>query len=138
MHMLAFLYPSAPGERFDETYWKDVHLPLGLGLTDKHLGIRPNKVMLFAPGLGGDLQHDGAPFSAIAAVVFDDREAVERFATLFDYEEAARRLSEDFPNYTPGPPAILVSEIRDVRDIDEMIESFHRAERETRGEDGQP
>lgn len=129
MHMLAFLYPSAPGERFDETYWKDVHLPLGLGLTDKHLGIRPRKVMLFAPGRGADLNHDSAPFSAIAAVIFDDEDAVERFSTLFDYEEAARRLSEDFPNYTPGPPTILVSEIRDVTDIDQMIESFQRAEK---------
>lgn len=128
MHMLAFLYPAAPGEHFDETHWKDVHLPLGLGLTDKHLGIRPEKILLFAPGRGGDLSHDSAPFSAIAAVIFDDKDAVERFSTLFDYEEAARRLSEDFPNYTPGPPMILVSELREVTDIDRMIESFQRAE----------
>jgi uncharacterized protein (TIGR02118 family) len=128
MHMLAFLYPNAPGQKFDVTHWKNVHLPLGIGLTDKHLGIRPRKIMLFAPGQGGDLHYDSAPFSAIAAVIFDDKDTVERFSTLFECEEAARRLSADFPNYTPGPPAIMVSEITEVTDIDEMIESFKRSE----------
>ncbi|MHA3794979.1 EthD family reductase [Rhizorhabdus wittichii] len=128
MYMLAFLYPAAPGHSFDAAHWKDVHLPLGLGLTDKHLGIRPRKILLFGPGQGGDLRPDSAPHAAIAAVMFDDRESVERFATLFEFEEAARRLSADFPNYTAGPPAILVSEVKEVTDIDAMIERFHAGE----------
>jgi hypothetical protein len=82
MYMLAFLYPSAPGHRFDVDHWKTVHLPLGLGLTDKYLGIRPRRIILFGPGQGGDLQPDSAPFGAIAAVLFDDRESVERFRRL--------------------------------------------------------
>ncbi|KQX20762.1 hypothetical protein ASD39_04180 [Sphingomonas sp. Root50] len=126
--MLAFLYPSAPGHVFDVGHWKDVHLPLGLGLTDKHLGIRPRKILLFGPARGGDLQADSAPFAAMAAVVFDDREGAERLATLFEFEEAARRLSADFPNYTAGPPAILISEIKEVTDIDAMIERFYEGE----------
>jgi uncharacterized protein (TIGR02118 family) len=128
MHMLAFLYPSAPGHAFDVGHWKDVHLPLGLGLTDKHLGIRPRKILLFGPAQGGDLQPGSAPFGAIAAVIFDDRESVERFSTLFTFEEAARRLSADFPNYTAGPPAILISEIKEVDDIDAMIARFYEGE----------
>lgn len=128
MHMLAFLYPAAPGHRFDVAHWKDVHLPLGLGLTDKHLGIRPSRILLFGPGQGGDLQADSAPFEAIAVVIFDDRESVERFSTLFAFEEAAQRLSADFPNYTAGPPAVLVSEIKEVTDIDAMIERFYEGE----------
>lgn len=130
MHVLAFLYPSAPGHRFDVDHWKNVHLPLGLGLTDKHLGIRPRKILLFGSARGGDLQADSAPYEAIAAVCFDEREQVERFSTLFEFEEAARRLSEDFPNYTAGPPAVLISEIRDVSDIDAMIERFYAGEAE--------
>ncbi len=128
MYMLAFLYPSAPGHRFDVDHWKTVHLPLGLGLTDKYLGIRPRRIILFGPGQGGDLQPDSAPFGAIAAVLFDDRESVERFSTLFEHEEAAQRLSADFSNYTAGPPAILISEVKDVSDIDAMIDSFYQGE----------
>lgn len=128
MHMLAFMYPNAPGARFDDQHWKDVHLPLGLGLTEKYLGIRPNKILLFAPCRGGDLTPDSSPFSGIAACFFDDQKTVERFSTLFEFEEAARRLSEDFPNYTPGPPAIMVSFVREVTDIDQMIERFQRGE----------
>ena len=128
MHMLAFLYPAARGHHFDAAHWKETHLPLGLGLTEKHLGIRPRRILLLAPGLGGDLSAGTAPFEAVAMVMFDEREAVERFATLFEIEEAATRLSADFPNYTSGPPMILVSEVRDVDDIDEMIETFKRRE----------
>jgi uncharacterized protein (TIGR02118 family) len=128
MYMLAFLYPSAPGHVFDTVHWKEVHLPLGLGLTDKHLGIRPRKILFFGPGEGGDLRPESAPYGAVAAVMFDDRESVARFATLFEFEEAARRLSADFPNYTAGPPAILVSEVKEVTDIDAMIERFYAGE----------
>lgn len=130
MHALAFLYPAAAGHVFDVDHWKNVHLPLGLGLTDKHLGIRPRKILLFGSARGCDLQAGSAPFGAIAAVCFDDRESVERFSTLFEFEDAARRLSEDFPNYTAGPPAVLISEIREVSDIDAMIERFYAGEAE--------
>ena len=124
MHMLAFMYPHSPGHVFDIGHWKNVHLPLGLGLTDKYLGVRPRRVMLFAPTRGGDLQPDSASYGGIAVCIFDDREAVERFSTLFEFEEAAQRLTADFPNYAAGPPEILVADIREVDDIDEMIQLF--------------
>ena len=124
MHMLAFMYPNAPGHVFDIDHWKNVHLPLGLGLTDKYIGTRPKKVTLLAPTRGGDLKADSAAFGAIAIVIFDEKEAVERFSTLFEFEEASRRLSADFLNYTAGPPEILVSEIQEVTEINAMIEKF--------------
>ena len=126
MHTLAFMYPNAEGHVFDIDHWKNVHLPLGLGLTDKYLGIRPRRIMLFAPVRGGDLKADSAPYGGIAAVMFDEREAVERFATLFEFEEAAQRLAADFPNYTAGPPDVLIADIQEVTDIDAMIETFKK------------
>jgi hypothetical protein len=128
MHMLAFLYPAAPGHSFDAVYWKQVHLPLGLGLTDKYLGLRPRRILLLAPGQGGDLSADTAPYAAVAMVMFDTRAEVERFSTLFEFEEAAQRLSADFPNYTAGPPDVLVSEVASVEDIDAMIAAFRACE----------
>lgn len=127
MHALSFLYPAG-SQPFDAVHWKEVHLPLGLGLTDKHLGIRPDRIMLFHAIRGGDLQDASAPYGAIATCIFSDKEQVEAFSTLFEFEEAARRLSEDFPNYTAGPPNVMVCEIRDVTDIDAMIEQFQADE----------
>ena len=124
MHMLAFMYPNAPGHVFDIDHWKNVHLPLGLGLTDKYMGIRPERIMLFSPMRGGDLKAESSPFGGIAVVIFDDAKAVERFSTLFEFEEAAQRLSADFSNYAAGPPQVVVSEIREVTEIDKMIEIF--------------
>ncbi|HKR90403.1 MAG TPA: hypothetical protein VJS38_19720 [Phenylobacterium sp.] len=128
MFALAFLYPSAPGHVFDVEHWRNVHLPLGLGLTDKHLGVRPRRIMLLGPTWGGDLQRDGAQLGGIAIVMFDERKDVERFATLFEFQEAAERLGADFQNYTAGAPNILVADIHDVREIDEMIDRFKRQE----------
>lgn len=128
MHMLAFLYPNGAGHEFDTKHWKDVHLPLGLGLTDKYLDVRPKRIMLLAPGRGHDLARETAPYAAIAIVLFDDRADVERFSTLFSFDEAVQRLSADFPNYTVAPPAVLVSDVLEVEDINEMIAQFQRNE----------
>jgi uncharacterized protein (TIGR02118 family) len=127
MHMLAFVYPSAPGHHFDVDHWRNVHLPLGLGLTDKYLGVRPRRIVLMGPGDGGGGTTE-PPFAAIAAVLFDTRDDVETFSTLFEHEEAARRLSQDFPNYAAGPPAIFISEISEVNNVDEMIDIFKSSE----------
>ncbi|HJQ17772.1 MAG TPA: hypothetical protein VJ859_12325 [Allosphingosinicella sp.] len=124
MHMLAFLYPNSAGHVFDTDHWRNVHLPLGLGLTDKYIGVRPNKVILLAPTRGGDLEADSAAFGAMAIVIFDQEKSVEKLSTLFEFEEAARRLSADFPNYAAGPPQILISEIQELTEIDAIIEKF--------------
>ena len=126
MHVLAFMYPNAPGKVFDIDHWRNVHLPLGLGLTNKYLGIRPKKVVLLSPTAGGDLHGDSAPYGGIAMVMFESREAAEKLATLFEFKEAADRLSADFANYAAGPPSIMVSEVHEVTDIDAVIEAFVR------------
>ncbi len=128
MHSLSFMYPHIAGHVFDIDHWRNVHLPLGLGLTDKYMGIRPKKITLLSPTRGGDLNADSAAYGGIAIVQFDEKEAVEKFSTLFEFEEAAQRLSADFPNYTAGPPQILISVIQDVTDIDAMVEKFKKSE----------
>lgn len=127
MYMLAFMYPN--GERaFDIDHWRNVHLPLGLGLTDKYLGVRPTRITLLSPTRGGDLQTESAAFGGVAICIFDKQKDVEKFSTLFEFEEAAQRLSADFPNYTAGPPQIMISEIHEVTEIDAMIENFKNSE----------
>ncbi len=43
------------------------------------------------------------------------------FSGLFAVEEAARLLSADFPNYTPGPPDVMMAAVTEFTDIDAVI-----------------
>jgi hypothetical protein len=58
-------------------------------------------------------------------VFFDTRADAETFSGLFAVEEAARLLSADFPNYTPGPPDVMMAQVTELTDIDGLIAS-HR------------
>lgn len=130
MHMVAFMYPNAPGATFNFEHFIQVHLPLGVGLTDKHLHIRPRKIVVYSPTAGGDGTSASAAYITISSVFFDTQAEAETFAGLFEVEEAARRLSEDFPNYTPAPPEVLVAEVVELHDMDALVSGFERMEAE--------
>lgn len=124
MYMVAFMYPGKVGQDFDFQHFVNVHLPLGLGLTAKLLNVRPEKIVAYTPTRGGDLDPDSAPYCAISAVYFNEKSDAETFCTLFDHEEAAERLSADFPNYTPHPPEVMTAEVHELTNISEMIAAF--------------
>lgn len=128
MYVVTFLYPNGDSREFDRTHFADVHLPLGLGLTRKHFGIVPERVVLYSPCFGGDGEQPSAAFSAISSVFFSEEQAARTFLTLFTVEEAAQRLSADFPNYTPGAPNIMMAEVETFDNIAKMLEIFDEAE----------
>jgi hypothetical protein len=129
VHILSFLYPHEKGTVFNQDHFLRVHLPLGIGLTQKHLAVKPIKILIFTPTRGGDGQSDSAAYGAISSVFFETRAEVDKFATLFNYQEAAQRLSADFKNYTPHPPQVLLSETIELTDMDAMIAAFHEMEK---------
>ena len=55
-------------------------------------------------------------------------EDAKAFSTLFTFEEAARRLSEDFANYTPSAPEVIISRVHELPDMDGMIRDFQTSE----------
>lgn len=126
MHVLTFMYPNEPGATFDRNHFVNVHLALGLGLTEKHLGIKPEKVVFYTPTRGGDGESSSARYCAVSSVFFRTEAEVNRFSQLFEVEEAARRLSEDFQNYTPHPPEILIGAVTEITDIEGMISRFRQ------------
>ena len=101
MYIVAFMYPSG-NRTFDYDHFVNVHLPLGVGLTEKYLSIKPDKIVVYTPISGGDGKLSSSPYCAISSVYFSSEEDAKAFSTLFTFEEAARRLSEDFANYTPS------------------------------------
>lgn len=125
MYMVAFLYPNKPGGTFNFEHFVKVHLPLGLSQTLKHLGLKPVKVVVYSPTW--NVGNPGAllPYITLSSVFFETRAEAEEFSTLFSYEEAARKLSADFPNYTPGPPDVMMAEVTELTDIDAVIR-MHR------------
>ena len=58
MYMVAFMYPSASTPQdcseFDYEHFVSVHLPMGLGLTKKYLGITPEKIVVYNPITDGE------------------------------------------------------------------------------------
>jgi hypothetical protein len=125
-HVVAFCYPNAPGRGFDLRHFVEVHLPLGLSQTLKHLGLKPRKLVVYSPILNVGAAGAPLPYLAISSVFFDTRADADRFATLFSYEEAARLLSADFPNYTPGPPDVMLTEVHELDDVDAIIAKHGR------------
>jgi hypothetical protein len=122
MHVLTFLYPRTPGKKFDYDYHAATHLPLGIGLTDKFLGLKPEKVWIqrFAESAGSPAPE----YYAAAHICFRTRAEVEKFSTLFEYPEAAERLSADWARFTERPPVAVVSEWFDYDDMDALVRTF--------------
>jgi uncharacterized protein (TIGR02118 family) len=102
MIKVTFLYPNAPGTRFNADYYIDVHMPLAI----KRLG-PALKAVSAEIGLSGAMPGSSAPNAALASFTFD---SVESFtaAVMPHYAE----LQADIPNYTDIAPVVQISEIR--------------------------
>jgi len=121
VYMVAFCYPNKPGGEFNFRHFIDVHLPLGLHQTFKHLGLKPVKLVVYSPTWNVGNPSALLPYIAISSVFFKTRAEAEKFSGLFAVEEAARLLSADFPNYTPGPPDVMMAEVTEFTDADALI-----------------
>jgi hypothetical protein len=128
MYIVAFMYPSAGDQAFNYDHFINVHLPMGVGLTEKYLNIKPEKIVVFTPITGGDGELSSSPYCAISSCYFNSEEHAKTFATLFTFEEAARRLSADFANYTLSAPDVIISKVHELSNMDAMISSFQASE----------
>ena len=132
MYMVAFMYPSDPATKdsseFDYEHFVNVHLPMGLALTRKYLDIQPEKIVVYDPITDGEGTFNNRPYCAISSVFFNSEADAKTFCTLFSYEEAARRLSEDFANYTPAAPDVIMAQVKELNDIGGMIKKFEDSE----------
>ncbi len=125
MYMVAFMYPNKAGGSFDLQHFIKVHLPLGLYQTFKHLALKPVKLVVYSPTWNVGNRQELLPYIAISSVFFNTRAEAEKFSGLFGFEEAARLLSADFANYTPGPPDVMMAEVTELTDVDGLI-AAHR------------
>jgi uncharacterized protein (TIGR02118 family) len=123
MHVLTFMYPSAPGETFNIKHYFDTHLPMGAGLAKKFLDIDVSK-MIIQQVRGPEDGGIPAPYFVLCHVIVKSKEEADRIAGIFAFDEAAKRLSEDWPKYTPLAPQAMVSEWTVLEDMDALRTRF--------------
>lgn len=124
MHVLTFLYPSAPGKSFDFRHYFETHLPLGAGLAHKILNIDVSRMIIQkvrGPSEGGI----PAPYYVLCHVVLETKEQADTLATIFEDPEAASRLSADWPKYTPVSPQAMLSEWTVLENMEELRGKFN-------------
>ena len=115
MFAVAFAYPHAADRPFDMQHFLDVHLPMGVALCRRHLGIIPEKIIVHGPLADGA---GAVPIlSAMSQVWFRTRPEAETFLQLFAVPEAAEKLIADFPRYTCGPPQVLIGTVTELGDM---------------------
>ena len=102
MHCVSILYPNTPGSVFNLKHYLDVHMPLGIGLLQRHAGMVPQSIEVQAPGLG--LDGAGATYHCICNLYFEHEADVEKFKQLLQAEVPGRLLQADWPNYTAAAP----------------------------------
>lgn len=122
MFALSFLYPRPVKRRFDYEYHRKVHLPLGVGWTARQLQLQPR--MAWICRIGEHEPDCQERYAAIAHVLFDTHQERDRFATLFDHQDIARRLSTDWYCFTEAPPEVQLSEWTLDDDMGPLIRHF--------------
>src|SRR6476661_1060789 len=123
MYALSFMYPTETGVDFNWDHYTNVHLPLGAGLTKKLMGHNIKQMIVQRVRGAGEPGSD-APYYVLCHAMFDTKEEVDKFATLFSYPEAKARLTQDWPKYTPHDPEAIVSEWIVMDNMDEMRARF--------------
>lgn len=124
MFTLSFLYPRPKNRAFDYDYHRNIHLPLGIGLSARDLNLQPKMVWIERIGEDGNAPQE--KYAAIAHVLFETREERDTFSTLFEHADAARRLSADWDDYTEAPPEVRLSEWTLDDDMPALVERFER------------
>ena len=122
--MVAFAYPRAQDGPLDLQHYLNVHLPLGVGLTNKLLGIRPKRMTVYSSMEGTGSDSIAAEHAIITTLIFDSKDQADKFLTLFDIEEAATRLTEDYANFTAHHPHPIWGEVVEITDMDPLIARF--------------
>ncbi len=113
MYCVKVLYPNTPGSSFNLDHYLKVHVPLGLGLLQKHCGVVPIRIEAAAKPYAL-VAGARPPYHMIFSAYFKTRDEAESFKKLFDVEEAVRLQKEDWPNFSQSDPEIMITEIVEI------------------------
>lgn len=118
MYLYSFLYPRPKSRRFDYDHHLNVHMPLGLFLSKKHLGIEP--AYFWIERIDEDNPASQEPYAAVVHLAFESKEDRDRLSDMVNVPEAAE-LSADYANYTDAPPLVRKSRMVAENNISALI-----------------
>jgi hypothetical protein len=121
MYAVSIRYPRKDGETFDFDHWANVHMPLGVATFRRTNGIAPRKVMVQHATFGMDGQPASADAYATIWLLFDTRAGLDGFMRLHNDPVASANLAEDFGNYAPLPPRIVMGEVTVFEDMEAVL-----------------
>jgi len=114
LYLFTFLYPRPQGRAFGYEHHQNVHMPMGLALVKKHLGVQPD--FYWVERIGENDPASQEKYAAIVHLCFAKEEDRDRILEMPGVAEAAQ-LQADYANYTDTPPEIRRSRLVMVNDI---------------------
>ena len=122
MYAFTFLYPRPKSRMFDYEYHRAVHMPMGLALVKRDLGVEP--AMFWIERIDEGDPSSSEQYCAIVHLMFTDREARDRMVTSRINPAAAEKLRSDYDNFTDIAPTIRISQVTMDEDIAGYIDRF--------------
>ncbi len=122
MFAVSIRYPRTEGADFDFEHWARVHMPLGIATFEQVNGIAPARVMVQHETFG----MDGTPGSADSYItvwlLFDTEAGLQGFMRLHNDPAESRELEQDFDNYAPLPPQIVLGPVTVFEDMAAVLD----------------
>lgn len=122
MYAVSIRYPRRAGDSFDFDHWARVHMPLGVATFEAHNGIAPCEVRVQHATFGMDGTAESADSYITVWLLFETRAGLDGFMSLHNDAEASADLSQDFDNYAPSPPSIVLGEVAVFDDMTAVLE----------------
>ena len=123
MYVFTFLYPRPKTRSFDYDYHRRVHMPMGLGLTKRHVGVQPKLFWIERIDEGNPDSKE--KYAAMVHLFFESREDRDKVHDIVHHADALRQLQEDYGNYTDTPPEVRMTRWTLDDDISALINQFN-------------
>lgn len=124
MYLFTFLYPRPRNRAFGYEHHQNVHMPMGLALVKKHLGVQPE--FYWIERIGENDPNSKEKYCAIVHLCFAKEEDRNRVLEMHAVSEAAQ-LNADYGNYTDAPPEVRLGRMVQVDDIPGAIAQHESA-----------
>ena len=126
MFLYSFLYPRPKSRRFDYEHHLHVHMPLGLLLCKKHLGVEPK--YFWIERIDEDNAESEEQYAAVVHLAFEHEKDRDRLSDMIHVPEATE-LSADYANYTESPPQVRKSRMIVENKISDLISKTDQSRR---------
>ncbi len=121
MYAVSIRYPREVGKEFNFEHWAEIHMPLGIATFKQTNGFAPVKVMVQHNTFGMTGEAESSDSYITVWLVFESNDGLQGFMKLHNDRVSSAELTEDFDNYAPLPPALVLGELTVFEDMDDVL-----------------